>query len=526
MINAFIQHSKPNSDKMVLQALVPFVDLMKHALFTSKANPNEYLADKYDKLAEENLEYYQRRINSDRLKDIQKFIITAILEEQSNVSLATLFPSSMIIALSPDYYIPNEGESVSININKNVFIVDGQHRLMAMILLYKRLISDGTKKSSKTDYIIKYLKDYKFNCTILVNFDLWEQGQVFINVNFKQKPVNKSLYYEVFGSEYREGSPDDKRNQIYLAHCLVKDLNEQIGSPFYNKIKMLGTGSGYVSQAFFVEAILPLFRIKGIWWKNPINYEIRDDDYNEYLAELITYFKAIKDSFNDYWPTENESNGRIICKTTSIGAFLRLLSYIRNEKEENFSSLLKSTPKGENCKEYYYYMLKMLSPIKTEAKKLFGDNSEFSSGSGKGFESRLFKRLRDILIIYRKGEITQVISDNKSVLSENNITIDSVREDLLTYYWDNEDDELSSLCHHYDFVEIDNIDLLSAEKINNTIECKASFTSYVTFYIDNEDERGFPQYFPCVATFTLENNKGKWGICEKSVRSIFDTTSY
>ncbi len=526
MINAFIQHSKPNSDKMVLQALVPFMDLMEHALFTSKANPNEYLAGKYKKLAEENLDYYQRRISPNRLKDIQQFIIRAIGDEQNDVSLATLFPSSMIIALSLDNNILVRGDVVSIDITDNVFIVDGQHRLMAMILLYKNLISGSTEKTLKARYIIRYLKEYKFNCTILVNFDLWEQGQVFINVNFKQKPVNKSLYYEVFGSEYREGSPDDKRNQIYLAHCLVKDMNERIGSPFYNKIKMLGTGSGYVSQAFFVEAILPLFRIKGIWWKDPINYEISDNDYNEYLAELITYFKAIKDSFDDYWPREDESNGRIICKTTGIGAFLRLLSYIRNEDHKDFSSSLRSTPKGNICEKYHIYMLNMLSPIKKEAKKLFGDNSEFSSGSGKGFESRLFKRLRDILITYRKGETTQVFTGNSSVLSKNDITIDSIREALLTYYWTNEDDQLSSLCHHYDFEEIDNINLLSAEKTNDTIECKVSFTSFVTFYLDNEDERGFPQRFPCVAIFTLQENNGKWGISENRVISNFDTTSY
>ena len=174
-MRAFVQHKHDDSDKMVLQALVPFKKLKEHALFTSKANPNDSSSN-YKMLAEESMEYYQRRIDNERLKDIQKFIIRAISDEQNNVSLATLFPTSMIIAMPlEEEEMHVDGDEINIELKGNVFIVDGQHRLMAMLLLYKTLLDENTIKTDRVNYMIKYLEDYKFNCTILVNFDLWER---------------------------------------------------------------------------------------------------------------------------------------------------------------------------------------------------------------------------------------------------------------------------------------------------------------------------------------------------------------
>lgn len=525
-MRAFIQHKHADSDKMVLQALVPFKELKEHALFTSKANPNDSTSN-YKMLAEESLEYYQRRIDNERLKEIQKFIIRSISDEQNNVSLATLFPTSMIIAMPlEEEDLQEEGDEINIELKGNVFIVDGQHRLMAMLLLYKTLLDENTIKTGRVTYMIKYLEDYKFNCTILVNFDLWEQGQVFINVNFKQKPVNKSLYYEVFGSEYREDSQDDKRNQIYMAHCLVKELNEQINSPFRNKIKMLGTGKGYISQAFFVESLLPFFKVKGIWWKNPIGYNVSEEEYEGYLTELLSYFYAISEVFKKYWPAEDDVKGTIICKTTGVGAWLRLLQYIHRVSEDVFTMDIPFTKKGEICESYCEYIKEVLAPILKEADSIFGEKSEFASGSGKGFEVRMFKRLRSIL---KKIKCATIEGKNISVatsLGSEQISIDDIVEQLQSYYWTSEDGELASLGHHYEYEEMEDVELISATVDDGTVKCKISFNSSVTIYLDNEDDDGVTLSFPTEASFEIQDNGGKWEINEDSVRSKFDTSSY
>lgn len=525
-MRAFIQHRRADSDKMVLQALVRFIDLKDHALFTSKANPNDSSSN-YQRLAQESLEYYQRRIDNERLKDIQKYIIRAVSDEQNNVSLATLFPTSMIIAMPmEEEELRIEGDEIDIDLKGNVFIVDGQHRLMAMLLLYKTLLDDNTLKTDRVNYMIKYLEDYKFNCTILVNFDLWEQGQVFINVNFKQKPVNKSLYYEVFGSEYREGAADDKRNHIYMAHCLVKELNELKKSPFRNRIKMLGTGKGYVSQAFFVESLLPFFKVKGIWWKNPINYTVSEVEYEGYLTELLSYFDVISKMFKAYWPKEDDVKGTIICKTTGVGAWLRLLQYIHGVSEEDFTRDIPFTKKGEVCESYCEYMKDVLAPILKEADSLFGKESEFASGSGKGFEVRMFRRLRNIL---KKISSVKINDGNISVatsLGHDSISVDDVVEQLQNYYWVNEDGELACLGHHYEYEEMDGVELVSAMIVDGMIKVNMSFDSSVTIYLDNEDDDGVTVSFPTEATFELQDNGGKWEINESSVKTKFDTSGF
>lgn len=525
-MRAFVQHKRADSDKMVLQALVPFTVLKEHALFTSKANPNDSTSN-YKLLAEESLEYYQRRIDNERLKDIQKYIIRAVSDEQNNVSLATLFPTSMIIAMPLEEDEPQvEGDEIKIELKGNVFVVDGQHRLMAMLLLYKTLLDENTLKTDRVNYMIKYLEDYKFNCTILVNFDLWEQGQVFINVNFKQKPVNKSLYYEVFGSEYREDSQDDKRNQIYMAHCLVKELNGQKNSPFRNKIKMLGTGKGYISQAFFVEALLPFFKVKGIWWKNPIGYTVSEEEYEGYLTELLSYFHAISKVFEKYWPAEDDDKGTIICKTTGVGAWLRLLQYIHRVSDDVFTADIPFTQKGEICESYSEYMKEVLTPILKEADSIFGEKSEFASGSGKGFEVRMFKRLRSIL---KKIQCAKIEGKNISVatsLGSEQISIDDIVEQLQSYYWITEDGELASLGHHYEYEEMEDVELITAMVDDGTVKCKMAFNSSVTIYLDNEDDDGVSLSFPTEASFEIQDNGGKWEINEESVRSKFDTSSY
>ena len=527
-MKAYIQHRHKDSDKLVLQALVPFTSLKDHAIFTCKANPQ--YTDNAKQLAQENVAYYQRRIDNSRISEIQRFIISSILEERNNISIATLFPSSMIIALPIDDEEQLQGDdTIDISFDRNVFIVDGQHRLMAMVLLYQSLVNGFMPQSDDLDYVRNYLENYKFNCTVLVNFDLWEQGQVFINVNFKQKPVNKSLYYEVFGSEYREGVKDDKRNKIYLAHCLVKELNTNNFSPFYGKIKMLGTGKGYISQAFIVEALLLNFKVHGIWWKSPTNDAVADRDYNSYRTELLTFFKAVYDAFKSYWPTDEEPKATLICKTTAVGALLRLMSYIHNAEDFDYAEDFKDIECGNICKPYYDYVLKLLNPITESAENLFGKKSEFANASGKGWESRMYNRF--VSIINRDKDV-QLRNDDIEIFSKYNpdnkivISIDDVIEKLRDYYWTNEDSELSSLSHHYEFEDLDNVHIQSVRVNEGKLLCIIEFDSIVTLYLDNEDDYGVQQVFPTKAEVNLTNENGEWNIDPVTIKTHFDTSNY
>jgi DGQHR domain-containing protein len=112
---------------------------------------------------------------------------------------------------------------------KCAFVIDGQHRLRAF----------------------KYAKNVHFPLivTALIDRSLAEVAELFIQINYNQKPINKSLAYDLLGisgkifPEYQE------------LHDLVKRLNNEVDSPFYSRVKMLGVGKGVVSQASLITAI-------------------------------------------------------------------------------------------------------------------------------------------------------------------------------------------------------------------------------------------------------------------------------
>lgn len=425
-MKAFVQHQNKDSDKLVLQALIPFVDLNKSALFTQKVLYNDVVADNNLLDVEGNANYYQRRLDTRRLREIKKYIYNSILDEKENVAVSALFPTAMILAVRCEDMPEAENDIINITFDQQnrLYIVDGQHRLMAMRQLYEDLSMTLTLSDDER-YILDYLELYKFNCTVLVNFDIWEQGQVFVNVNFKQKPVNKSLYYDVFGAEYID-SADPKhleRNKIYLAHELTRFMNECPDSPFYRKIKMLGTGKGYVSQSFFVEALLPLFKDTGIWYYDSRSVAETSYILKECESELFNYFLTVSRAFSKYWNNVEKVN--LICKTTGIGALTRLMSILHRQLPLSITQNFKYIVPGKEYLDYIYSISPYIEAIVEFQDELFGEKSVYRRAGGKGLEEDLFKKLLSILReknLLREIESTrnQLISSYLSIIPTNN----------------------------------------------------------------------------------------------------------
>lgn len=517
-MKAFVQHGCLEGDKGVLQALVPFLLLKDSVLFTCKGNPNDNDAKVN---TESNYKYYQRRIDLSRIKKIEDFIIDSILDERDNIILATLFPSSMILAINDDEnevkHDPQDATMCLLDLSRNVFIVDGQHRMMAMMRVYNRLLEGSLNLNSEDrKYVLRYIKNYKFNCTILVNYDLWEQGQVFINVNFKQKPVNKSLYYEIFGSEYRESKSDWKRNQTYLAHCLARSLNENPDSPYLGKVKMLGTGKGYISQAFIVESLLQHFRKDGIW-EYDTNSSIRDVDISYFSTELISYFSTLRTLFVAYWPKDDEFPATRICKSTAFGAFVRLMRDVR-EMEGNrlLKALKESALEDKLCEYYVHHVQRIFAPVVKHSEKLFGNNSEFANGSGKGTESKLYRMMAHL--------IHQTHNEDSKLPAAFNL--DDISMLLQEYVWTHPIDDLDSLAHSYEVEEIQNFEIRSYSDKNGSYTVETSFNISVTLYMDNEDIQGFTMSFPATCQCSLVEQEGAIVLEDENLSIDVDTDKF
>lgn len=447
-IKAINQFSNNHNDsKRVFNAVVSFGQIVKSLKFTYRTSNDSTNLNNNEE------QYYQRLTSDDRVFNIVKYLI-----DQSNTENLITFPLNFILNIPTvedefeidslkkyETFLMQEDIDISLKNafiisktekhekneliipqeNEIVLIVDGQHRLAALKFLYyalKNLLSNEThgiqehdkkiiekiKKYCSDKYeedeleeLFESIQNFELSCTILVNFDIWEQGKVFADVNFNQKPVNKSLYYDIYGSY-----PDENnKNDIFVLHNWCKSLNNDEDSILKGKIKMLGTGEGYISQSFFCDALLPLVRKNGIW-ETIINDYInsREDKTDKLLVFLKGYFEGF---YNKYyhttpklWPDQDDKPSKfdsILLKTTGLGALIQLIPHfyeligLLHTKEEvakqvtNYLNLHLTTTalindaNAENKVNGKFYF------SKTEG--------EFSKGAGKGLQSKLYKEL-------------------------------------------------------------------------------------------------------------------------------------
>jgi DGQHR domain-containing protein len=383
-------------NKIVLISAIQFIDLYKIIKFTNR-QPSTW--DPYDinynNDFENSNEYYQRLVDTKRVNSIENFIKESFSKQETNSDIiSTIFPSSMIIAFDSEYNFNEDEDVVNYSLpdfEESCLIVDGQHRMAAMISLYKKLLHK--KSDTNESYLISKIEKYKFNCTVLVNFDLWEQAQLFINVNFNQKSVSKSLYYDIFGSipnQFR----NDKDGAIYISHELVKYLNNSEKSPIKGFVKMLGTGEGFLSQAFFVESILIHFGTRGVWSKIGNDYSLNKKSYEILPKIFISYFEALLKVFPDYWPKINETYNNILFKTTGMGALIRLLGLVyKNLNNGTYPNLNKVDFEKISKSELTDIFTEVFIPLKKNGKVLFSKDGDFSGTGGAGLQSKLYRRL-------------------------------------------------------------------------------------------------------------------------------------
>lgn len=397
-MKAFVLNGDEKSQKLTLQANIPFVELYRRARFSYMTDPatNPY----EDDVDLPRNEYYQRRIDDGRVASIKKFIRKSILGEKANKQVAVLFPTAMLLAAKSEHEL-RIGETYDldeITDSDGVFyIVDGQHRLYSMRSLYEDVMQKDMFNGEEDELVLKYLRNYRFNCTILLNFDLWEQAQVFADVNFNQKRVSTSLYYSIYGMNYSSNPSDWQRNYIFIAHSLVAFLNSHPTSPLLGGIKMLGSGKGFISQASLADTLMLNIRSpRGIWYVDPNDME-KPPVYKYMAVEILSFLSAVKKKFDKFWPNEGRHRS-IICKTTGMGALLRLMAYLHtNKMPRALQQTLMNSTVSEILPEYEEFVMSYLDMIVPEMYRLFSLEGEYSGTGGKGLELRLFGEMRDLI---------------------------------------------------------------------------------------------------------------------------------
>lgn len=388
-----------NNDHIILVTAIKFKDLKNIVKFTQRTSSK--WADNTDE-NDESSKFYQRQTNELRVKDIKKYISSTLL---SNDETEILFPSSMILSI---YSESNEFEKDDFNVidfklpteKESCLIVDGQHRMRAMFELYRELENKLYQREN-----LEKILDYKFNCTILVDYDIWEQAKIFASVNFNQKPVDRSLYYDIFG-EIPQSGKDEKLSDLYVAHELGKFLNSSNKSPLKGFVKNFNSNSGFISQAFLTQQILRLLGTRGGWNDVVEDFKKSDEEKLNLHKKLpkifVAYFNTIKHELSKYWPNSIEKrDSTILSKTTSLGALLRLLGRI-NElfKLGLFPNYDKMDLRDLTLKELDNLFKDIFTPFNKEteegkilAEKYFGERSKYKGGGSVGLQSQLYKEL-------------------------------------------------------------------------------------------------------------------------------------
>lgn len=361
---------------------------------------------------------FQRQLSQKKLGEIESYLREEMKQRDLGKSLA-MFPSSLILynrAYEPDDINYGNSSNNEIPVNKNIIadsytntldccfylplndsndlyqlfipknkgitlIVDGQHRFIGTQRFYNSLSQEDRTLVDNFEFIVTYL----------VGFDLFEVGQIFATVNFNQKPVNRSLYYDIFGSAPQTDRDGKLQNDIRLAHDLALHLNNNETSPIKSMIKLLGKGYGLFSQAFFVDKIIRhVFKSK-IWDAYITDYISGGNDY-KVIAEFIkAYLYAIQDAYPSAWPSKVNKNGDsvyssydykyILCKTTGLGAYFRLI--------KDIYPLVANDP--DNFRINIYKIFNKIND--DEANNLFAKTGEFGGAGSEGLQDRLYKNL-------------------------------------------------------------------------------------------------------------------------------------
>ncbi len=150
------------------------------------------------------------------------------------------FPTPIIIALDDKPELSITADHLEFNDSEIIGeVIDGQHRLL------------GIQHSGIME---------QFTLPVVLMFGLTEEEKayVFSIINSTQTRVSMSLIYDLFDVA-------KKRSPQKTCHEIARLLNSDETSPFYRRLKMLGTKEddlASLSQGSFIKYLLPLISSK------------------------------------------------------------------------------------------------------------------------------------------------------------------------------------------------------------------------------------------------------------------------
>lgn len=302
----------------------------------------------------------QRDAMRSRIKEISSFC--------SNTD--SVFPTPIIVSVNNGLAKIENKKIVFDDVHRIGEVLDGQHRLL------------GLENSDVVE---------KFQLPVVFMFGLTseEKAYIFSIINSKQTKVNASLLYDLFELM-------DKRSPQKVAHELARSMNGLPESPFYKRLKMLGTKDAgqdmaTLSQGTFAQSVMLLYSKYPDKDKDRMyNGEAIDEDDGTILRHyfvigkdeiilkvILNCFTALSFVFKEEWNTPKDN---ILCKTTGFRAIIKALPSIINKGYE-FRNLTQDF--------FQKYFEKVAEHLENNQ---LGFNAE-SFGSGEAAQNKLAEQI-------------------------------------------------------------------------------------------------------------------------------------
>jgi DGQHR domain-containing protein len=211
----------------------------------------------------------QRLLNPTRIASVRDFVLAG-----------GLFPTSVVLNWVDNSTKPKveDGKLVIARGERCMQIIDGQHRIVG--------ISSAIEKN-------KQLSSLQLPVSLYVGLNTNECADIFLSINTEQKPVHRSLVFDLYkvASDFVVDPP------ALRAGDLASELNENNSSPYCNYVKFPGAPRGQKGLALstVVSAVKPLVEDRGIFEQVGLTQLQMQSRF------LINFFTVLRDAYGAEW---------------------------------------------------------------------------------------------------------------------------------------------------------------------------------------------------------------------------------
>lgn len=229
----------------------------------------------------------QRPLNKKRILDIKNYVLQG----------RTFFNTFILNWTNIKHELRFIDGSIQIPIvEDSAQVIDGQHRLAGLSDAIKEKPSIGTKL---------------ILVTIAENLSTEKAAEIFLNINSEQKPVPKSLIYDLFGIVEK-----NKEHSIVRAKDISDALHNKDDSPYKNLIKYPGSPSGVIGLSTVVSTLK-----KQLDSESSLFYKYNITNFETQQTIILNFYNAIKFYYDKKGWWFDKAKNPFLKSAGFIGAF-------------------------------------------------------------------------------------------------------------------------------------------------------------------------------------------------------------